>query len=422
MNLAPFRISIVVVSSLFFTQVAHTIPTADKSEIVPVSRLLANAAEIIKKHPNESYGYGILGRTHSIAFTHGIWTSSRGPSLKAQWAHTANEAGIKAPGTPEEVIKEGYRYNARILGHVPGAKLTSRQREHLEQSIRNYTIATELSPSDYHCTLGLAWMLEQGTHYAKVLGSPWATGRDAKISASPKEWQERTLQAYRQAYVISAPTLDSDYNYEDLGEAAIGVLRLLSAPDRFKTPAEEAEIKVITARLKRLAKIPIFTSPIILPLGKSTSLNDLLSKSTSVTFDLAGNGLSRKWPWLSLDTGILVWDPERKGNIRSGRQLFGFATWWMFWKNGYEALAALDNDENGALTGKELQGISIWRDANGNGVSDFGEVKPISDWGFTSLAVKATNIVEGMPSNLNGAMKRNGTVVPTYDWTPRSLN
>jgi hypothetical protein len=60
--------------------------------------------------------------------------------------------------------------------------------------------------------------------------------------------------------------------------------------------------------------------------------------------------------------------------IESGRQLFGSVTWWMFWRDGYQAPAALDDDGNGWLEGNELAGIAIWRDLNGNGVCDPSEI------------------------------------------------
>jgi hypothetical protein len=51
-------------------------------------------------------------------------------------------------------------------------------------------------------------------------------------------------------------------------------------------------------------------------------------------------------------------------------------------------LAALDDDHDGILTGKELAGLALWRDANGNGVADPGEVKPLSAYGIVALSCR----------------------------------
>ncbi|WP_273794067.1 hypothetical protein, partial [Brucella intermedia] len=55
---------------------------------------------------------------------------------------------------------------------------------------------------------------------------------------------------------------------------------------------------------------------------------------------------------------------------------------------GYAPLAALDDNHDGTLTGKELDGLALWHDANGNGVADPGEVKPLSAYGIIAVSTK----------------------------------
>ena len=93
----------------------------------------------------------------------------------------------------------------------------------------------------------------------------------------------------------------------------------------------------------------------------------------------------------------------------------------MFWRDGYAALAALDDDGNGWLEGDELTGIAIWRDVNGNGVCDPGEVISLRDAGILRIAVRATGRTSGMPFIPQGIQMNDGTFRPTYDWTPESL-
>ena len=57
---------------------------------------------------------------------------------------------------------------------------------------------------------------------------------------------------------------------------------------------------------------------------------------------------------------------------------FGNVTFWTFWNNGYEAMRALDDNGDGELRGSELRHLAIWRDANRNGVSEPGEVRPLA--------------------------------------------
>ena len=80
----------------------------------------------------------------------------------------------------------------------------------------------------------------------------------------------------------------------------------------------------------------------------------------------------------------------------------------MFWRDGFEPLAALDDNRDGKLTGSEIWGIGVWRDANGNGISELGEVVPDEQFGIAEIDVHGGGI------NL-----RDGTVLPMFDWIPQ---
>jgi hypothetical protein len=41
--------------------------------------------------------------------------------------------------------------------------------------------------------------------------------------------------------------------------------------------------------------------------------------------------------------------------LTSALQLFGNVTFWMFWSNGFEAMRALDDNQDGTLAGGELR-------------------------------------------------------------------
>jgi hypothetical protein len=97
---------------------------------------------------------------------------------------------------------------------------------------------------------------------------------------------------------------------------------------------------------------------------------------------------------------LLVYDPEKTGRVSSGSQLFGN---WTFggkkqsllnssvdsqtseWKHGYEALATLDRNFDGTISGKELDSLSLWFDVNKDAKSQQGEVRPIVDSGIVEL-------------------------------------
>ena len=138
-------------------------------------------------------------------------------------------------------------------------------------------------------------------------------------------------------------------------------------------------------------------------------------------FDLDGDGIDELWPWLTPDAGWLVWDPENRGEITSGRQLFGSASAWLFFSDGYRVLDALDDDRDGELRGRELAGIRVWFDRDTDGVSDHGEVVSVEDLGIVALATQSTLTLGRSPANLCGAELADGRVLPTYDWVLESL-
>lgn len=120
--------------------------------------------------------------------------------------------------------------------------------------------------------------------------------------------------------------------------------------------------------LKKALGLDPGNGPIVLSLRAGAVL-DLLAPAAQVRFDLDGTG-----------------------RVTSGRQLFGNVIWWMFWESGYQALAALDDDHDGWLQGRELAGLVLWFDRNQNGISDPGEVIPIEQAGVEALAARADGL------------------------------
>jgi hypothetical protein len=128
--------------------------------------------------------------------------------------------------------------------------------------------------------------------------------------------------------------------------------------------------------------------------------------------------LQKQWTWINPRAAWLVYDPNRTGKVDSALSMFGNVTFWLFWETGYDALAALDDNGDGVLSGKELDGLALWHDANGNGVCDPGEVKPLSEYGIVALSCK----YERDPKHPDriafskvGVMFKDGRTRPTFD-------
>ncbi|HEV3197156.1 MAG TPA: hypothetical protein VGZ73_04600 [Bryobacteraceae bacterium] len=352
---------------------------------VPMARLIPYTESVIRQNPDSPDAYYLLGRLHSLAFA----------------MVTEVEADLRDGKPPVLAGSAPDRATRETSGRLKASDI-----DHANKSIANYKRAVELAPDSalYHFSLG--WMEEQCSHFAGQLGS-----------RSGPDWIDQALAEYRTAYRLALPAdskLSSHLRPYLADEAGTAILEILK--QRSGSQEEIAEISKTVADLRRR---PLAVTPLIFSLNSGAALPDLLS-DRQVGFDLDGFGAGRRWPWVRPDTCILVWDPNRTGRITSGRQLFGSVTWWMFWRNGYEPLAALDDNRDGVLSGAELRGIAVWRDANSNGIADPGEVVPVEGFGIVEIAVK--------PRQIDGALQRNGGIklrdgrsLTTFDWTPVSV-
>jgi hypothetical protein len=148
------------------------------------------------------------------------------------------------------------------------------------------------------------------------------------------------------------------------------------------------------------------------------------SQANGVNFDLNNDGNIDKAGWVAGKDGLLVRDLSGDGVINHGGELFGEGTVLADGskaKDGYQALAALDSNLDGLIDAKDAAfgSLQVWTDANGNGITDAGELKSLGSLGITSIALDAvkTSVVDN--GNLIGLMgsftKSDGTVHTAAD-------
>jgi len=186
--------------------------------------------------------------------------------------------------------------------------------------------------------------------------------------------------------------------------------------------ADAKELAALEQKQSELLSKGRMITPIAIPLEGRFDIAPVAADA-GVMFDADGSGLHRRWTWITTDAGWLVHDPEGSGQITSALQWFGNVTFWLFWRNGYEAMAALDDDGDGQLRGRELQHLAVWRDANQNGVSEAGEVRPLSAYGIAALSC---GYVEGdgvsvAAESPAGVTFSDGTTRATYDVMLRAI-
>ncbi|MBU0801598.1 MAG: hypothetical protein KKA05_11445, partial [Alphaproteobacteria bacterium] len=105
-------------------------------------------------------------------------------------------------------------------------------------------------------------------------------------------------------------------------------------------------------------------------------------------FDMNGDGFAERAGWIGKDDGWLVQDHNANGKIDDIYEMLGEPG-----VSGYAELAALDDNNDGVVDANDtaFSSLKIWRDANGNGITDTGELKTLAEWNITSINANATD-------------------------------
>ena len=281
----------------------------------------------------------------------------------------------------------------------PNRDADERAKESLEQAIEHFNKAIELDDKNLTAKLSLAWCHDQAgqemqaiTGYRAVIAAGWKKEKDLKVA---RKLGFHSIVKEAAEYLM--PKLDAE--------------------------TDKAEIADLKSKIERVSKIVRPITPIAIPLGSNTAWWAVEARDTSVLFDADGSGIAEQWSWIRPSAGWLVYDHQAEGKITSALQMFGNVTFWCFWQHGYQPLAALDVDGDGRLRGKELRQLAIWRDANSNGISQSGEVRPVESYGIVEISCNGRRL-DDHPDKIfwcpRGVKFADGTTRPTYDVVLRS--
>ena len=363
---------------LFVTRV-WAIPRVDQLTDVPVERIVANLDRQASDNPKDFQSRFNLARAHVLAY-----------ALKSDIVQ------VRKGGTAQDV------WFGPIAKNLPAYVTPTRDavrlkeaKEHLGKALERYEEALQLYPEHLACRLGHAWAVDQSGDKVKAIASYRALIKDA--------WkQEQDLKEPTPGWVPITP------------ETSVYLIALLDPT------ADKDEIDGLQSRIDGLPafffRIP--RSPVIVPLRDGLGVDDLMDRTARVSFDADGTGVKKPWAWVTRDAGWLVFDPHGRRSITSTSQMFGAASFGMSWDDGYQALCALDDNGDGTLTAKELEGMAIWQDLNGSGVCDPGEMKKLADWDIVAVSCRAERgaIPTGCAAFARtGVILRGGQTRPTYD-------
>jgi hypothetical protein len=373
------KITISLLLSLFVTLTAQGKYAQPDLKDIPLQRLLANLEERVKAEPTDNEVLHQLARTHAMAYASKIGDADPVKS-HVGWGEKKFEQpwfGYQPPHVP---------FHDVVPSDVAATKESAKG--HLTKAIEIYTKSLAATPTDNTIKLGLAWCQEQAGE---------------KVTA---------IKLYRE--VIQTAWESESKSQGGLGDfvcvETAGYLVPLLDPTK-----DAAEIALINHKKEKLLALPRAITPLIIPVSDRDDLPALVNPDARVRFDLDGSGRQLEWQWITNSAAWLVFDPQASGKITSAIQMFGSRSFLLFCATGYDALALLDDNRDGTLSGTELTSLALWRDANQNGISDAGEVRTIESYGITALSTKAETDVSGVPFSPAGVTFTNGSTRPTYD-------
>lgn len=348
---------------------------------VPIPRLLTNLQKRLndpKSNLSQQERADLdfrIGRLNSMAY-----------------AYNANEVQVRK--AESDLVAEGkatpfYGVGMREFQQfeVSDTKHDATAKAYLKEAIKYLREALKLDPSMSQARLGLAWCLDQSGDKANA------------------------IPLYRQVYKES---YEKEKNQKGMRGTSIcmetaGYLEKLLNP--VKDAAEIAKMKEQTENINLSFRT---VTPIMIPLVANLSLRDF-TQPASLVFDLDGNGPKHYGQWTGPKAGWLVYDAANSQKITSGLQLFGPSSFWIFWNDGYEAMKALDDNNDGKLSGTELNGLAVWCDSNRNGQSEPDEVKSLAELGIKGLSCQGHLNAEGTMLSINGVTFADGSTADSYD-------
>lgn len=343
-------------------------------EKVPLYRLIQNLEKQKDEDPTDPHAFYAIGRLYAMAFV------KRTDSVDA----------IHRVGEEFYLPFYGYEKNLPHFFQIRTKADTSRKnfaKECLDRAIENFKTAVKLDSTYIPSLLGLGWSYQ---HAGDSL---------------------QAERLYRTIIRRAAKTEKDDYISIETAETANYLLQLLD-------PRKDSLEIVSLSRKVKDFKPNYLISPLLIPLEENLSLEQLVDTTASVAFDLDGSGGIGNWEWTSKKAGWLVYTPKGK-EISDGMQLFGNRTFNVFWKNGFDALAVLDDNGDGKINGEELLNLSVWTDQNKDGKSEPSELRSLGSLSIESFTYKYTTLSTRVLKAATGIQYKDGHTSALYDWYAR---
>lgn len=126
------------------------------------------------------------------------------------------------------------------------------------------------------------------------------------------------------------------------------------------------------------------------------------SNRAKARFDMDADGITDDTGWMSGGDGMLVIDRDGDGAITHASEL-AFLSDKENAANAWDGLSVLDNTRDGKLDAKDARfgDLKIWIDRNGDGVSQSGELRSLSETGIAEISLQSAAVGESTRAGNN---------------------
>ncbi|MFH1346134.1 MAG: peptidoglycan DD-metalloendopeptidase family protein, partial [Pseudomonadota bacterium] len=130
--------------------------------------------------------------------------------------------------------------------------------------------------------------------------------------------------------------------------------------------------------------------------------------SSNAQFDIDGDGFSERTGWVEATDGLLAIDNNHDGIVNDISELIGNAS-----ETGFAVLGRLDENNDSVIDSADsiFADLIVWQDLDGDGKSDAGELRPLSDYGISAINLNTINTNLNIGGNLiseSGTFLANG--------------
>ena len=200
-----------------------------------------------------------------------------------------------------------------------------------------------------------------------------------------------------------------------------GVLRVIdNAPTTDGNDGSDAISGIEKLLFKNNVTVNV-TSPIILDLD-GNGVTTVSAADSDAKYDLDGDGLADDTSWIGNTEGFLFLDRDKNGTVTNAGE-FSFIDDVPGAASDLAGLKAFDSNKDGKLSSSDerFADFRVWRDADGDGAVDTGEVLTltaagVASIGLTGIAVEATTkLGEVAVLNRGSYTRTNGATMQFID-------